>query len=385
MIQSNESKIRELELKIDEEEKRLAERNGGSSARLSESIDSAQEEISRIKTQIDALEEQHKTNQAEFERASHAKSRLKESIESKEQDLEQRKELLHQLNSAEKDSLSPFDRRMRLLVQEIEKERGFRQKPIGPLGRYVTLLDNKWMDIVEQFFGNTLNAFVVTSHTDAELLKRTMSRVNYTVQFFVTPPKNISPIEPAERFKTILRILDVSNPTARMQLIVGHSAEQAILIEDLQQANNVMKSRREEDHIGQCFALNARHPGMGHRVGGAIGVSSVTPVQRWPRATRMAQRSSGPSQKEDVQENIRRIEGELKELRLDYSKIEQEVNSLQSALQRHRSQRRSLNTEISRHEDKIDQLRSRIDAIAADGNLGVFQQQITVNSANPFI
>lgn len=52
----------------------------------------------------------------------------------------------------------------------------------------------------------------------------------------------------------------------RRQIIIGNAAEQAILIEDLEDANAVMASHRES--INMCFALNSNKPGWGHKVGG---------------------------------------------------------------------------------------------------------------------
>lgn len=51
-------------------------------------------------------------------------------------------------------------------------------------------------------------------------------------------------------------------------LIIGNSIEQVILIEDLEEANNVMERRSQNDHITACFSLNLKRPGWGMKVGG---------------------------------------------------------------------------------------------------------------------
>jgi len=362
-----------------EEEQRLAERNGGSSTRLTVSIKLAEEEIARLESEIAALEEQYKVNQTELEEAIERKKEIKERETCKQRDINEATKLFHQLNAAERDTLGAFSVPVRTVLREIEKETRFRQKPVGPLGRYITLLDSKWMGIVEHFFGGTLNAFVVTNHADGELLKSIMARERCTVPYFVTPPKDFSTAEPSDQYATILRILEIADETTRRQLIIGHSAEQAILIEDLRRANAVMISRRKEDNISTCFALNAKYPGMGHKVGGNVGVSSVTPVQKWTGISRMAQKNDGPSQKETVAENIQRLKVELQTLQQEYVKAEQVVHDRQRAIQSFKSQRRALATQISRHHDEIEELKSRIDAIAADGSLGVLQQEVTVS------
>lgn len=54
----------------------------------------------------------------------------------------------------------------------------------------------------------------------------------------------------------------------KRHLIVGNSIEQVILIEDIDEANNVMEHKTQQDHIQSCFALNMKRPGWGLRVGG---------------------------------------------------------------------------------------------------------------------
>lgn len=61
----------------------------------------------------------------------------------------------------------------------------------------------------------------------------------------------------------------ITDDSVRRGLIVGNSIEQTILIEDLQEATDVMEQRRQGDHIGMCFSINKQSPDWGHKVGGA--------------------------------------------------------------------------------------------------------------------
>lgn len=60
------------------------------------------------------------------------------------------------------------------LLRAIESHSGFREKPVGPLGRHVKLVRPEWAHILEKQFGPALNGFVVTSKADQTILSKLM-------------------------------------------------------------------------------------------------------------------------------------------------------------------------------------------------------------------
>lgn len=79
-----------------------------------------------------------------------------------------------------RDNLRPFGEGIAAVLQDIHSmanQRKWRgQTPIGPLGKFVKLKDLKWGDLVEANLGATLNAFVVETREDEELLRSTLIR-----------------------------------------------------------------------------------------------------------------------------------------------------------------------------------------------------------------
>lgn len=64
------------------------------------------------------------------------------------------------------------------LIRAIESEGRFRERPVGPMGRYVELMEPEWGYILEKQFGSALNAFVVTSKADQSILSELSRRNN---------------------------------------------------------------------------------------------------------------------------------------------------------------------------------------------------------------
>lgn len=64
------------------------------------------------------------------------------------------------------------------LLQAIQEERRFRDRPVGPLGHYIELKDPNWSSILERSFGGVLNAFIVTNKADHSILSAMMKRLS---------------------------------------------------------------------------------------------------------------------------------------------------------------------------------------------------------------
>ena len=285
--QSISRKIHEIKAVIQAEENRLAERSGGSTATLADNIEKHKQQIESLRADMHALEAQNANDKAELENAEIHASNISRQESSKQEEIREAEARLRNVSRAGKDPLQGFQPSMRELLRLIDNERGFSEKPIGPLGIYITLKEPKWESIIEKFFGGTLSSFVVSNYEDGRILSSLMDRARCRVPYSVLKSKQFTLDQPNDQYLTVLKVLDIENEVVRTQLIVAHGAEQTILIEDLRFASDLMRDRRQQDNIQQCFSINRNRPGYGHRVGGAIGVSSVAPVQPYKGITRM--------------------------------------------------------------------------------------------------
>lgn len=72
------------------------------------------------------------------------------------------------------DPLAVYGDNISKLVRMIGTERGWAQKPYGPIGTYVALKEPDFKHVLESIFGQHLNSFIVTNHRDKELLMKMM-------------------------------------------------------------------------------------------------------------------------------------------------------------------------------------------------------------------
>jgi chromosome segregation ATPase len=268
---------------------------------------------------------------------------------------------------------------MRFALREIDREKGWREKPVGPIGLHITLLDSKWIHIIERYFGGALGGFIVTNYADGNLLKKILERTRCNAPQYVMAPKQFTINEPDEAYPTILRTIQVDHPLVRQQLIIQHSAEQTLLIQDLNEANRIMAKRGPGDNIAMCFAIHQSRSGYGHKVGGAgYGSMSVTPMMPWNGASRM--KSTGRDEQEEVREQISRHQAEHQRLVSNVTAQKRRVDACEAALYDHQRQKRQLRVRIQEKEEECERLQARIEQMAVDGQLGALQESLKVRT-----
>ncbi len=62
------------------------------------------------------------------------------------------------------------------LLNAINQDDGFLEKPVGPMGAHIRLLKPLWSSILEKSFGATLDTFIVTSKQDQSRLSALMGK-----------------------------------------------------------------------------------------------------------------------------------------------------------------------------------------------------------------
>lgn len=134
---------------------------------------SAAEEYKSHRESIGGLQETLRENERE-------EKSVKEKVDAKRDDHAQEEARLRKLQSDNGQRRGAFHDKLPALLSAIGKEQhSFAEPPVGPVGRYVTLLHHKWSSIVEQCLGATLSSFIVTTKSDQVTLSRIMQRVDW--------------------------------------------------------------------------------------------------------------------------------------------------------------------------------------------------------------
>lgn len=141
----------------------------------------AEAEVLRIGAEIVAHEQKNKDDQIACQAAKEDLNQVTINVHAKKSEIDNKEKNLRQISTAEGDFIKGFGAKLPALLKAINNEGGFHAKPVGPIGTYITLHEQKWWSILERFFGNTLTAFVVTNYEDSELLKRLMRSCSWYI------------------------------------------------------------------------------------------------------------------------------------------------------------------------------------------------------------
>lgn len=172
----NEKRRATKQAQINEERQRLEAADGGSEAAKRQAIENAEAKVAETREQSN----RHPQGLAELERnraeAEPKAKAAKDAADRKRGEINQAEHRLTELRRARPAPLAGFHPTLPRLLDEIQNERRFREKPIGPMGVHVRLLKPEWSSILEKYFGQGLNAFVVTSKSDQTILSAMLKR-----------------------------------------------------------------------------------------------------------------------------------------------------------------------------------------------------------------
>ncbi|KAE8131136.1 P-loop containing nucleoside triphosphate hydrolase protein [Aspergillus pseudotamarii] len=361
-LKAAEARINETQQKIEEENQRLADLSGGSYTRKQEKLEQAKAEAAHASTQYE--EHQRNTDRLyrELEVAGKEVDSLVAPLGRTKTDVEQAEKLLRSLSKEGGSKTSGFHDKMPALLRAVQQEQGFTEKPVGPIGRHVTLLKPEWSSILENSFGTTLNSFIVTSKRDMEILSRIMHNVNCICPIFIGNDGYIdtSEHEPDLKFDTALRVLQIDNELVRRQLIINHGIEQMLLIEKLEEASSVLFDGQKPRNVKRCYCIDQTDRRRGiHLSYNRVGEPSQAPVPVY---------SGSPRMKSDLASQIRVQRDVVADLRHQLGDQEEQFRSARSrlegckqALMRHEKSTNELRIALQRKEDHVEELTDVLD------------------------
>lgn len=178
-LKAAESRIQTNQEKIDEENRRLAEMTDGSHARRQQEYEEAANNAKEAAQELEQHNAGEAALQSDCREAEQEENNANTEYMSKKRELEQAENRLHSLRQEDGQRRTGFPEKMPSLLRAIESERSFRERPVGPLGHYITLLKPKWASVLEGSLNTTLSSFVVTSKADQMILSGLMRKTNW--------------------------------------------------------------------------------------------------------------------------------------------------------------------------------------------------------------
>lgn len=362
---SNRQKRRQIgsyEQKINLEMKRLNSLNGGSKDSLRDKIAELQ------RTKVDQYEPRQRELAKEiFDKDEVLKKRyidFKNENTEKQGEVEQLRKHRQQLINYESDKLAPYGDNMKHVIEAINNDNGFRQKPLGPLGLYTSLKTGyeKWQPILESTLNNLLSAFVVQNHHDHKRLVSIFKRFRLHNQIIT---RKFEKFKYNSKFRDagLTRIVDVlnfDNEDVELTFIDIQHIENSILEEDSDEARKIVEN---VGGLKFCFSLFDNRSGKRFQVSPFNGAFKLDPVfYNDIGVPRLKSSDKAVSSKSSIakidlkiQEKKLEVQELEKEFQRDKSRQRQVIDSLKSELSKIKKNIGLVEREVDKLEAKLDQ------------------------------
>ncbi|KAH9678471.1 Structural maintenance of chromosomes protein 6B [Citrus sinensis] len=245
-------------------------------------IDAANITLSRMKEEDSALSEKLSKEKNEIRRIS-------DEIEDYDKKCREIRSEIRELQQHQTNKVTAFggDRVISLLRAIERHHHKFKSPPIGPIGSHVTLVNgDTWAPAVEQAIGRLLNAFIVTDHKDALLLRGCAREANYNhlqiIIYDFSRPRLSLPhhMLPHTKHPTTLSVLQSDNPTVINVLVDMGSAERQVLVRDYDVGKAVAFEQRISN-LKEVYTLD------GHKMFSRGSVQTILPLNRRIRTGRL--------------------------------------------------------------------------------------------------
>jgi chromosome segregation ATPase len=168
--------IENLTRDIEKEEEKLRAADDGSHDQKHKEIEDAKDKLRQLQEE----EMSHSSKSSQIDKAAYDATevvRARQSpVQEKANDVHTSERRLKDLAGDRNDWMRPYNPNLGKLLKAIESETKFQQKPVGPLGRHVALLQPEWSKILETCCGGMLFGFAVTTKNDQAILDGLMKR-----------------------------------------------------------------------------------------------------------------------------------------------------------------------------------------------------------------
>ncbi len=178
-IRVSKARVSQVQEEIESELRRLSDVDGGMHAKRKAEIDGKKDDAQEAKDQMRSHEDELPALQDNKSRAEEKRVGCQAEVEKKLTEISVAEARVDSLVRDRGRQQSAYPAAMPRLLKAILQDNGFAEKPIGPIGSHVRLLDPQWSSILERQFGNALDSFIVTSKGDQIRLSGLMQRIQW--------------------------------------------------------------------------------------------------------------------------------------------------------------------------------------------------------------
>ena len=359
------------------ENKRMQAISGGELAQNMEKVCQAKKELQSLFSRQSAARDSFEMLETKRKDVQLTLADLNKKKKAKDSQVAASVRRLDDLQTGQSDIYRVFHRNLPNFLRAIDRDKGFRDKPIGPIGLHIHLREHKWALLIDKYLGSNLDSFVVTNHPDRMRLHSLMQRFGISSMIHETNPEPLDcrGKEPDPEISTIMRVLKFDHEICRSVLIIRNDIDQAVLIPQRKDAEAFIlrDDGKMPRNVKGCLTFHeSKNEGLmiiNNRDG-----ASTTPINRLSLAPRLRLSNEAQTQVEEqtlagLREEARCAAAYLEQAREEDAKwaaqlaeCRQELRALDSAV-------RKKNVEIETLEETVANLQnqdSQVDALTEE-------------------
>ncbi|KAH7085497.1 dna repair protein-like protein rad18 [Paraphoma chrysanthemicola] len=369
-VKAKQKTVNTIELEVKNLRQRQAEADDGLYAEKAQQVEEAKAEAVRAKQAQDAHSEEIADIKKESKAAQQEKVAADLKVQKAKDDARNIRDNIQRLREGQRNWIDGYQNRQNLqkLLQAIEVERRFREAPVGPLGRHVKLLRPEWGYILEKQFGQSLNAFVVTSRADQSVLSDLMRKCNWHAPVLIgkSDPIDTSSNEPDPSLLTWMRVLKIENHLVRNQFIINQNFEQTILVESRTEGYQLMSARGPQTrNVKMCFTFAESDKRKGRVINYTpSGGINDSPIDEYVGVLRM--QADKEDQVREEQARLNSVQQELQDLDRAARDALAQVTTCRTKEQDHMRETRRLTVAYQTATDRVADLEDELSAATPD-------------------
>lgn len=238
------------------EQKKIDEANGGSKEKMSQRLEALKRRLQVLTDEREELQGQLRALDATSPEMEAIRREMDEHKSSKNTLLEKKRNLERNRN----DKYAAFGHNINYLMRDIENEKNWHARPIGPIGCHVSVKEefSAWGDLINATLQKTLDSFVVCDEHDRRLLSQYMRSKKIFKTIIVRKFEKFDYRSQAPSgFNTVLDTLNIDDENVKFTLIDSSNIEEMVICESISKAEEITKLNT----VKHTFCLNDRRSG----------------------------------------------------------------------------------------------------------------------------
>ncbi|KZT41654.1 P-loop containing nucleoside triphosphate hydrolase protein [Sistotremastrum suecicum HHB10207 ss-3] len=237
--------IDSLTKKIEEALAKLREDRQGKEEAILAKIKDEEEKLAKITERIRDIPDEIRTQKDRKAEIDNVGNSMKSDMDRLRGEIVGCESQITQIRDTARNELAKFGENLGPVLAAIQSESWTGQAPLGPIGKYVKLRDEKWAPIFRIMLGSQMSGFVVENGQDRQKLLRIMQQYRCSNTSIVVAKFDLfdySRGEPAPEYLTALRALDIENEWVKRVLINGSHIESIYLSDTRAQGEHLLST-----------------------------------------------------------------------------------------------------------------------------------------------